>query len=390
MNVHLYPTNLKNETRILKIVKSLRSNKIFTKIFIVGKGSLGLPEHEDLGNGIHLYRLNPIFGTNLDGLFSKFFSTIGWYISFLIWIFPKRVVCLNCHSLPILPISVFVKIWKRSILIYDTHELETETNVSFGLRKIFMKLVERIFIRWVDEVCVVNKSIGSWYVQAYSLKKTWVVRNVPYRFIGKPQKTGMLRDAIGLTDPNALLFIYQGILAPGRGIDILLEVFSKIKANYHLVFMGYGSMEERIQSQVLQQLNIHFMPAVKPDLIHKYTIDADIGISLMEKTCLSQYYAAPNKLFEYLSCGVPAIVSNFPEMENCVTNYDCGWSVEPSVYELEKLIKAITFEIILSKKENALGAGQDYCWENEEAELIKMYKKYYPIFSKWRKQYELS
>ena len=43
MNVHLYTTVLKNETRILKIVRSLRAHGVFARIGVVGRNGPGLP-----------------------------------------------------------------------------------------------------------------------------------------------------------------------------------------------------------------------------------------------------------------------------------------------------------------------------------------------------------
>jgi glycosyltransferase involved in cell wall biosynthesis len=299
---------------------------------------------------------------------------LGWYLALLGWMRVRRVECLNCHSLPLLPLSVMLKLWKRCTLVYDTHELETETNGTLGLRKHLAKLVERSLISRADAVCVVNRSIASWYVNTHNLARVWVVQNLPHRTSVAPKRTFLLRSAIGLQPKDALLFIYQGMLSPGRGIEMLLEAFAGIGYDRHLVCMGYGPLEGLVRQAAQRNPNIHFMPAVAPDLVKEYTVDADVGLSLIENTCLSYFLCSPNKLYEYAACGVPPIVSNFPEMSRFVDNHDCGWKIEPNVYELRCLVESIDATILKVKQVNAVHTGTQYCWENEEPELLRMYE----------------
>jgi hypothetical protein len=69
---------------------------------------------------------------------------------------------------------------------------------------------------------------------------------------------------------------------------------------------------------------------VSPKLLKESTADADVGVVLIENTCLSYYLCAPNKLFEYAVCGLAAVVSDFPEMAKFVDAHDCGWKIEPT------------------------------------------------------------
>ena len=374
MNVHLYPSVLKNETRILKIACSLRKHTVFNEVNLVGRYAYGLPVYEDLGNNIHLYRLAPLFVGRFEGAIGKVLRTICWYLAVLWWIRSRSVDCLNCHSLPVLPLSVLIKWCKSCKLIYDIHELETETHATRGIRKRFAKWTERILIGRADAVCVVNRSIADWYEKSYGITRPCIVYNLPYRMTEALRPTGMLRRSIGLESTNAMLFIYQGLISPGRGIEMLIDVFAGIGGSKHLVCMGYGSLENLVLEAERAYANIHFIPAVAPDLIMKYTADADIGLSLIENTCLSYYLCAPNKLYEYAVSGLAAIVSDFPEMSGFVDTFDCGWKISPNVNTLRSLFESIDEETLNVKRQNAVRAGTQYCWENEEAELLRMYE----------------
>ena len=346
---------------------------MFSRVRVLAVWKEGLPRHEVLGDGIEVLRVAPLIGGSMKGAMGRLFKAVGWYLGVLWALRGEKVACFNCHSLPVLPLSILVKIWKRCVLIYDPHELETETAGLRGGRQWLARRVERALIGFADTVCVVNRSIADWYAARYRLKHVWVVRNVPYRSESEPVRTGRLRQAIGLA-ADTRIFLYQGLLAPGRGVGLLIEAFSLLPQDQHLVFMGYGELEERIREAAARYPHIHFMPAVPPEQVKDYTVDADVGISLIEDVCLSYYLCLPNKLFEYAACGVPAVVSNFPEMGRFVDEYDCGWKVAPDTQSLRALVERLTASELVARRVNTRGSSRLYCWQKEEEMLLAMYQ----------------
>lgn len=374
MNIHIYPSVFTHESRILKIVRSLRRNSVFSRVAVVALWKEGLPKHEIIEEGIEIIRVAPVFGGAMNGRLGKVAKVAGWYLGVLLALRGKAVECFNCHSLPVLPISVLVKWWKRCTLVYEPHELETETATMPGWGRPIARELEWALIRFADAVCLVNQSIADWYARAYRLRTVWVVKNVPYRDESEPVRTGLLRNAIGLTPVDAQVFLYQGGLVSGRGVELLIEAFSHVPSGKHLVFMGYGGLEAHIKKVALAQPNIHFMPAVPPERVKDYTVDADVGLSLIENVCLSYYLCLPNKLFEYAACGVPSIVSAFPEMGRFVDECDCGWKIPPNAAALRDLVNAMTAEDLARKRANTWNASQHYCWQEEEKTLLMMYR----------------
>lgn len=373
LNVHIYPSTFANESRILKIVRSLRGCAVFSHIRVMAVWKDGLPERETLGEGIEVWRVAPVIGGSISGPLGRVLKIFGWYLGVLWALRGQKLACFNCHSLPVLPLSVIVKLWKRCVLVYDPHELETETAGLRGGRQWLVRRTERLLIGVADAVCVVNQSIAAWYSTRYRLNHVWVVRNVPYRSTSQQVRTGLLRNLIGLAS-DARLFLYQGLLAPGRGIPLLLDAFSRMPADSNMVFMGYGEMEGHVREASKRYPNIHFMPAVAPDRVQDYTVDADVGISLIENVCRSYYLCLPNKLFEYAACGVPAIVSDFPEMSAFVDEFDCGWKVTPDARALHALVLNLNEAEVARKRENTKNSGHLYCWQEEEEKLLAMYE----------------
>lgn len=376
VNIHIYPSPFKNESRILKITKTLEDNKVFDKIYIIATWEIDLPEKEDIGTVREVVRIRGTLSNKKSGNFGKILKILQWYWNIFKFLMRKKIGCINCHNLSILPLCVLLKILKQAKLIYDTHELETETTNSIGFRKRLSKITEKFFMPFIDETVVVNENIARWYQDTYGLKKVWVVKNVPYYREGEIKKTSILRDTFKIQKED-ILFLYQGLIGYGRGIKLLLKIFSQLNADKHIVFLGYGS--EKLIEQIMEYnkhySNIHYFPAVKPGEVPYYTASADVGISLIENVCMSYYLCLPNKMFEYVSCGVPAIVSDFPVMSSFIDKYNCGWKVKLDEESVVLLINGISQASLIEKQEYTRNARKNFGWHLEEPTLLSVYKQ---------------
>ena len=374
LNVHIYPSAFTNESRILKITGSLIAHGVFDQITVIALWKEGLAKHGAVAQDIDVIRIPARCPNWLGPIAGKIFKAITWHLGVLVSLRRKQVTCLTCHSLAVLPLSVLIAGWKRCALVYDPHELETETRSLKGKVQALARVVERRLIGWADAVCVVNQSIARWYEEKYHLQTVWVVRNVPVRMETPPNRTGLLRQRIGLT-PDTIkgkLFIYQGLLAPGRGVEVLIDAFGQLP-EHHLVFMGYGELQDRVRAACLEHPNMHFVPAVPPDKIRDYTCDADAGIALIENECLSYYLCLPNKLFEYAHSGIPSIVSDFPEMAAFIRSSQAGWTTAPEASALVALIRSLGTQDWANRKVQAALCAEMHGWQEEESALLGLY-----------------
>lgn len=371
MNAHVYPSILRNESRIFKIAKSIIRNEMFTNVSIIGKHEKGLKNREFLSENILLIRLTANF-PGLRGSPAIPLKVFIWYLKAFIELLRLRPSCINAHSLPVLPLCALAKLATGAKLIYDTHELETEVMRSKGLFRIIYKTTEAIFIGFCDEVSVVNTEIADWYKDRYNLERVWVVENVP-EILGMPSgPSGLLRNALQIP-VDSLIFLYQGLLAEGRGLRQLLAAFREVPGDRHLVFLGYGPLAEEIRLAAAQLQNVHYHDAVSVDQLPFFTADADVGLSLIENICLSYYLSLPNKLFEYISCGIPVVASDFPALKRVLEYNECGWLIKPLVNDVRNLISSISCDEILLKTRMAKKARQTIGWNYQESELIRMY-----------------
>ena len=377
-NLHVYPTYFRQETRMLKETASLSQAGLFDQICIAAVWQDDLDEIQELGLNRRVFRLK-LWTRNWRGSFGKACRLLEWCFRTFATFHEYHIAVVNCHALTTLPLGVFFKLVTGAKLIYDTHELETETHDSRGLRRLLAKLIERTLIRFADSVIVVSPSIAAWYRRVYRLQNVFLVRNLPNRIAdGGTQNRSVLREHFDFGEKD-IVFIYQGLFSPGRGIELLLTAWRTMPSSHHLVFMGNGGLQPLIATTVKNSANVHLHPAVPLNEILRYTSGADVGIALFENSCLNYYYVLPNKLFEYIFADVPVIVSDFPDMGQIVDEYKCGWKIPVEYDAFVNLLRSIDQEQVAIRREGARHCQAVCGWHVEEQALLQAYERIAPI-----------
>jgi len=222
-------------------------------------------------------------------------------------------------------------------------------------------------------VITVSDAIAEEYVRLYGIPKPHLVLNAPP--FKEVVKKDIFRETFGIKKEQTI-FLYQGNLSRGRGVEVVLETFKALcDTKSVVVFMGYGELEASIKEYQKRYGNIYFHKAVTPDILLDYTSSADFGISMIEDVCLSYRYCLPNKMFEYIMAGVPVIVSNLPEMKKLVEQYDVG--VVAKENNPKELAEAIILASSLDKdyvQKQLNSVKSIYNWEEQEKILISLYR----------------
>lgn len=373
LNVHIYPSAFEYESRILKVTRSLVSQSIVNRVLVIATAKDGLPERQTIDDRREVLRVKTRIKS--DRLYSKVLQFIEWWARVFFSLRRESVDMLNCHSLSVLPLCVVLKWFHKSLLVYEPHELETETVTSKGIRKRISKWLEYSLIGQADLVIVVSSSISEHYRLNYKLPDVPVILNVPKIQEDEPRGSNRkLRACFDIPDKH-LIFLYQGILDEARGIRLLLDAFTQIPLDHHLVFLGFGSLVDEIKAQTLLSPNIHFHPAVAPDKIMELTCGADVGLCLLTDNCLSYQYSLANKVFHYIHAGIPILVSShLIDTGNLLEHYNCGWRVNNEVFSITDTISSIDSEAINIRYPGALQARKDFHWDHEEEKLREIYR----------------
>lgn len=364
LNIHVYSSTFEHDTRIMKETLSIANLDLFEKILMVGQRKKAVPRKRSLDLHREVHCISTLT-CSLTGTLGKVINHLEWQFLVLIKIlFLKQVQSIHAHSLTVLFLTVVLKHVKKATLIYDAHELETETVNNFGIRKRFSKWMERKLIRKADFVVVVSDSIANWYRNTYQLSNVSVARNIP--FFNEASKQAVdVKHMLGIPK-ETILFLYQGMLNQGRGIVEILNIFVQVDKNKHILFLGNGSFSEEIKKYQSQYENIHYLPAVPLDVLMQYTRGADIGIHLIEANCLNHQYCLPNKIFEYLHAGIAIFVRDIPEIANVLKKHDCGWLAPTESQDTVAFINQLTTQEIESKQKNVQQCRGVYSWQFEE------------------------
>lgn len=372
----LYPSPITHESRINRITQSLLKINDISKIFIVGLCQDNLSENEIIDEVRFIWRVKlriPLIIPKLKSIIKK----TEWYFRIFFRFYRIPITVIHCSSIYDLPLGFLLKLFSGNTkLIYDANELETETHYLSGVEKKINKIIEATLMKHVDSMIVINNSIADWYKSQYKhLKNIHIIRNIPVYNNNETIKSNILKEIFNIPKDHVLV-IYQGYLSEPRGVKFILDIFVKAQSNKHIVFMGFGEMENVVKEYAINYNNIHFHKVVQPEKILQYSASADIGTYLLKNICLNHYFILPNKIFEYIASGIPLLVKDFPEMAKIIDKYDCGWKISDNfiVEDLVKFINNLTLEEIQQKKQNTLKARKFFNWNDDEKILIDVYK----------------
>lgn len=171
---------------------------------------------------------------------------------------------------------------------------------------------------------------------------------------------------------------YIGATAGIRGIREVIRAMELIKSDTRLQIGGLFS-EDSIEREVKSFAGWRFVDELG-------FIDRGGVRSVLERTVAglvtfhplpNHIDAQPNKMFEYMSAGIPVIASHFPLWRNIIEGNDCGLCVDPM--SPQAIANAIDF--LINNPERARQMGENgykavqkkYNWGIEEQKLLNLY-----------------
>jgi len=261
------------------------------------------------------------------------------------------------------------------VVVYDSHEFWPEAFLEAGgLVKRVVQFIEGRYIKKADVVVTVSPNLATHLEKLYGIKQVYSVPNAqPIERCIKPE--------FNETPSLPLTFLLQGQVASKRGIEELLDLWSRLEENRAVLVLrcppnDYLTYLVNKYQKGIERGLIEVDSPVEEDALTLAASSADVGIIPYPGPNLNHVFACPNKLSQYMGAGLAILHHSDQQfITELVQNNKCGLSY--NTREHESLKNAVDFLVntpkkLKSMKINAYNAVHtDYNWEQQS----KIYKR---------------
>ena len=181
----------------------------------------------------------------------RLFQYITAYCSIFLYLLRRKVDIIHAHDLTALPIAVLISKLKRIPLVYDSHELWSESHHGdhpyWAIRG--MEIFEKLFGGQSSAVISVSEGISKYLKKYLDVPIVSTIRNIPSYI--KYGKYDLFRSELPIKKTTPI-FLYQGLISQSRGVDIFFEAALKVcsKNDVSFIFMGTGPYSENLRKNI--------------------------------------------------------------------------------------------------------------------------------------------
>lgn len=262
-------------------------------------------------------------------------------------------------------------------VIYDVHEnvpadIVTKEWIPYGLRGITargMDLAEKAGSRYFHRVVTATPAIA----KRFPASKTTLVQNFPFL-----SELDSASPAPYANRPP--YFVYAGGITYERGFNEMMAAaeIAATKEEVYLRLAGGLADPDRMQEMIYSDLYpVSYKGILSRADMASMLSEARAGLVLFQPH-QNHIDAQPNKLFEYMSAGLPVIASNFPLWREIIEGGQCGICVDPR--NALSIADAMVWIIQNPGEAEKMGqrgkalVSEQYNWDTQIPALLSVYQ----------------
>jgi glycosyltransferase involved in cell wall biosynthesis len=210
------------------------------------------------------------------------------------------------------------------------------------------------------------------------IRDTFLARGIRCTDINNYPILGELQSTTGWSSKKSEA-CYLGSMTLNRGIVEMVDAFGMVRSDARLNLVGQldGTDVEKGVKQSKGWSRVNATGEVDRSGV-KSILERSIAGIVTFKPGPNHLESQPNKMFEYMSAGIPVIASNFPLWRKIVEENQCGLLVNP----LDPSSIASAIDQLVLDPERARKMGENgsraivnlYNWEVEKKKLLQFYE----------------
>ena len=281
------------------------------------------------------------------------------------------------HDPELLPYGLLLKKLTGAKVVYDSHEcypddILTKEWIPAPLRKIIsvtFRRLEDFVVKRLDLVVAATPHIEERFKSV--ARRTVTINNYP-----------LLQEFIQATNSDAVKdgFCYVGAISQVRGILPLMDALDTIdpEVKFYLAGTFAGADIEATVKQHRNWARVTYLGQVSRKEISEVYGKSFAGI-VNFLPAPNHIYSQPNKLFEYMSAGIPVVCSNFDLWRQVIEAGEAGVCVDPaSARQLADAVNRIYRDRALCEAYSHNGRRmieEKFSWDREGERLLSTYRE---------------
>ena len=280
-----------------------------------------------------------------------FRTRMAFYLSFMlmaIWagLFKARdrydIIYATSPPLFVGGAALFISYLRRIPLVFEVRDLWPESAVSMG------ELKNPRVIRWatrLEEACyrrarhIVGVTQGIYNrlrERGYPAEKVSLIPNGANTELYTPRPINQpLRQQFNI-GPDRFVVIYTGLHGLAHGLETALQAANLLQNHPDILFVFVGDGPRKahlVQLAAEMELpNVCFLDSVAETDLPNYIAMANLGLDTRRKIEISKG-ALPVKMFSYMACGLPVLLSIDGEAVKLIEQAKAGIAVPPETPE---------------------------------------------------------